>query len=183
MQTKEVRGAKILLPSEDEPPVSFWPFGTPLEDEKINNTEFRGVDLSTHRWEKVILSRVVFTGSRMMGHTVEDLTLSDVLFEGCQFDYAVFNKLRVKESVAFINCRFREAVFSGGDIGGAVFDDCAFQGTEFDSVRMKNTDIRGSEISGISGIVSLKGAKVSEAQLPNLFDSFAEELELKVSED
>lgn len=182
METKEVRGAKVLLPSGDETPVSSWPFGTPLEGEKITNAEFRGVDLSSHRWEKAELSRVVFADSRMMGLTTEDVTLSDVLFQGCQFDYATLSRLRVKGSVAFVNCRFREAIFTGGDLGSTVFDDCSLSGVEFDSVKMTGTDIRECEVSGISGVSSLKGAYVAPNQLPELFDAFAKDLGLKVSE-
>lgn len=182
METKAVRGTKVLLPSEDETPVTSWSYGTPLEGEDITNTEFRGVDLSSHRWEKVTLSRVAFYDSRMMGFTSEEATLNDVLFEGCQFDYAALARIRIKGSVIFVDCRFREAVFIGGDWGPVVFEGCSLAGVELDSVKMKGTDIRGCEVPGITGVSSLKGAQVSPGQLPELFDSFAKDLELNVSE-
>lgn len=182
MEIKAVRGTKVLLPSEDETPVTSWSYGTPLKGEEITNMEFRGVDLSSHRWEKVTLSRVAFYDSRVMGISLEESTLNDVLFEGCQFDYATLTRVRFKGSVAFVNCRFREAVLIGGDWGPVVFEDCSLVGVELDSVKMKGTDIRGCEVSGITGVFFLRGAQVSPGQLPELFDSFAKDLELTVSE-
>ncbi|WP_246335026.1 radical SAM protein [Spinactinospora alkalitolerans] len=169
-------------PSEDEDAVTAWPFGSPLEREKVSNTEFRGVDLSSHRWKDITVTRCRFSNARFMGLALAGASLSDVLFENCQFDFAVLDRLKVAGDVAFIGCSFKEAAFSNSDLSRAVFDDCTLSGAEFDSTRMQDADLRASNLSGISGLSSLKGVQVTEAQLADLFQALASELELKVTD-
>ncbi|WP_243742459.1 pentapeptide repeat-containing protein [Actinorugispora endophytica] len=161
--------------------MTVWPFADLLEREKVGNTGFRDVDLSSHRWTGVTLNRCRFVGARLTGLAVSGASLSDVLFEDCTFDYAVLDGVRVTGDVAFVNCSFRESVFSGSDLGGAVFDGCAL-GAEFDTSRMRDADLRGSDLSGLSGLASLKGATVAEAQLRQLLDVMVGELRLTVAE-
>jgi uncharacterized protein YjbI with pentapeptide repeats len=181
METKQVRGVKVLLPSQDEAVATSWPHAETLGREKLSNTRFESVDLSSHRWTDVSVSRCRFVGCRMMGFTVTGGTFADVLFERCRIDYAVFSRVKATGSVAFVDCTFTDAEFSGGDLSGTVFAGCDLRGAAFEAVKLVGADLRGSEVSGLSGVGSLKGAEMTEGQLTDLFMSLAAELELKLT--
>ena len=180
MQTAEIRGAKVLLPSDDEPAVRVWPYPDPLEEEKVANTHFASLDLTSHRLVDVNLNRCRFTGSRLMGVSLARVSMSDVLFEGCQFDYATWEQVKVTGDVAFVGCSFKEAEIIGSDLRGAVFDDCAFA-ADIKSTKMSGADLRGSDLSGLSGLASFHGAQVTELQLRQLSEVMIRDLDLTIT--
>lgn len=182
MQTTNVREATILLPSADDEPTTIWEYPDSLNEEKITNTAFRGLDLSSHRWKDVTLSRVWFKNCRMMGLNLTSAEFKDVLIEGCQLDYSMFARLRTTGSVAFVDCKLTESVFRGSDLSGVVFSECTFDQVELHSTKMTGTDLRGNDISGLKGVWSLQEAEVSGAQLTTLMDSLVDDLNLKVSD-
>ncbi|RCV52546.1 pentapeptide repeat-containing protein [Marinitenerispora sediminis] len=181
METAESRGARVLLPSDDEPPVTSWPYPSPLQDEKVGNVGFTGVDLASQRLENVTLTRCRFTNSRLMGVSMVRVTLKDVLFENCTFDYAIWEHVTAAGGVAFVGCSFKETIFEGGDLRGTVFDDCAL-GAEFQRTTMSGADLRGSDLDAVSGLSSLRGVTVTEAQLRQLSEVMIRDFDLTVAE-
>lgn len=181
METTRIRGANVLLPSDDETPVASWPHPNPLEEERVANADFRSVDLSSHRLVDVTIDRCRFRTSRLMGVSLVRVSLRDVLFEGCQFDYATWAQVRVVGDVAFVGCSFREAAFEGCDLRKAVFDDCAF-GVDLQDTSLAGADLRESDLSGLSGLSSLRGAKVTAMQLRQLNEVMVRDLDLTVAE-
>ncbi|WP_067606839.1 pentapeptide repeat-containing protein [Nocardiopsis listeri] len=181
METTQIRGAKVLLPSDDEPAVRVWPYPSEPEEERIVNVHFSSVDLTSHRLTGVTFSRCRFTASRLMGVSLSYVTMTDVLFEGCQFDYASWEQVKVTGDVAFVDCSFKETGIVQSDLRGAVFDDCAF-GAEIESTKMSGTDLRGSDLSGFSGLASLHKAKVTEFQIRQLSVAMIRDLDLTVTE-
>ena len=109
------------------------------------------------------------------------VSMSDVLFEGCQFDYATWEQVKVTGDVAFVGCSFKEAEIIGSDLRGAVFDDCAFA-ADIKSTKMSGADLRGSDLSGLSGLASLYGAQVTELQLRQLSEVMIRDLDLTITE-
>lgn len=171
----------MLLPSDDEPAVRVWPYPSEPEEERIVNVHFSSVDLTSHRLTGVTFSRCRFTASRLMGVSLSYVTMTDVLFEGCQFDYASWEQVKVTGDVAFVDCSFKETGIVQSDLRGAVFDDCAF-GAEIESTKMSGTDLRGSDLSGFSGLASLHKAKVTEFQIRQLSVAMIHDLDLTVTE-
>lgn len=180
METKSVRTTKVLLPSEDEPAVTRWPYDASLNGEKISNTEFRNVNLALNRWGKITLNRCRFADSKLTGLALAEGSLADVLFEECDLDYAVFKNARFTGSVAFIGCTLRGAVFDTADISGAAFDRCVLDGLELISTRMRDTDLRGNDISQVTGLTSLRGARLEESQLRDLIGIVTRSLDLVI---
>lgn len=181
METARIRRAKVLLPSEDEAPVDSWPYPNPLEEERVANTDFRSVDLSSHRLVDVTVDRCRFRTSRLMGVSLVRVSLRDVVFEGCQFDYATRAQVRAAGDVAFVGCSFKEAAFEGCDLREAVFDDCAF-GVDLQGTSLAGADLRGSDLSGVSRLASLRGAEVTAVQLRQLSEAMVRDLDLTVAE-
>lgn len=181
METARIRGANVLLPSDDEAPVTSWPHPNPLEEERVANTDFRSVDLSSHRLVDVTIDRCRFRTSRLMGVSLVRVSLRDVVFEGCQFDYATWIQVRALSDVAFVGCFFKEAAFEGCDLREAVFDDCAF-GVALQGSSLTGADLRESDLAGLSGLASLRGAKVTAMQLRQLSEVMVSDLGLTVVE-
>ena len=171
----------MLLPSDDEPTVRAWPYSNPLEEEKVANIHFASLDLTSHRLVDTTLNRCRFTGSRLMGVSLARVSMTDVLFEGCQFDYASWEQVKVTGDVAFVGCSFKEAEIIGSDLRDAVFDDCAFA-ADIKSTKMVGADLRGSDLSNLSGLASLQGAKVTEIQLRQLSEVMIRDLDLTIAE-
>ncbi len=181
MQTAEIRGAKVLLPSDDELAVRAWPYPNPLEEEKVANTHFTSLDLASYRLVDTTLNRCRFTGSRLMGTSLTRVTMTDVLFEGCQFDYTTWQQVKATSDVAFVDCSFKEAEIIGSDLRDVVFDDCAFA-TDIKNTKMSGTDLRGSDLLNLSGLASLHGVKVTDIQLRQLSEVMIRDLDLTIAE-
>lgn len=124
METVEVRGARVLLPSDEGDPATSWPYPSPLVGETVSNMEFRSVDMASKGLADVTISRCRFTESQLIGVAMRAVTLKDVIFEGCQFGYAMWERVRAAADVAFVDCSFRDAAFRNCDLRGAVFADC-----------------------------------------------------------
>ncbi|MFE1166228.1 pentapeptide repeat-containing protein [Nocardiopsis sp. NPDC058789] len=181
MQTAEIRGAKVLLPSDDEPEVRAWPYLSPVEEEKVANTHFASLDLTSHRLVDITLNRCRFTGSRLMAVSLARVSMTDVLFEDCQFDYSTWEQVKVTGDVAFVGCSFKETEIIGSDLRDAVFDDCTFA-VDIKNTKMSGADLRGSDLSNLSGLASLHGAKVTEVQLRQLSEVMIRDLNLTIAE-
>lgn len=65
-----------------------------FSDVRLNSVEFIGCELSSLQWRDSKLSRVVFRDCKIMGGMLAGLSIEDVVFEKCRFDYGTFEKVR-----------------------------------------------------------------------------------------
>ncbi|MFD0630766.1 pentapeptide repeat-containing protein [Catenulispora yoronensis] len=79
-------------------------------------------------------------------------------------------------AVIFSGCSLPEATFEGCDLSGAAFDDCNLRATTFGSGTYKATDLRGNDLSGLSGAVNLRKVVIDRHQLTDLAAAWAEDL-------
>ncbi|MFC9937779.1 pentapeptide repeat-containing protein [Nocardiopsis alba] len=80
-----------------------------------------------------------------------------------------------------MGCSFKEAEIIGSDLRGAVFDDCTFA-ADIKSTKMSSVDLRGSDLSGLSGLAPLHGTQVTELQLRQLSEVMIRDLDLTITE-
>lgn len=154
-----------------------------LEGVRVDSVEFVGCDLPTLRWSDSRLSRVVFRDCRLMGAVLEDVTLDDVLFDGCKLDYGTVTRLRAAGPVIFSKCSLRETTFSAAHLGTALFDGCDLALTEFDGGSYRGLDLRGNDLSRLRGVGSLRRIIVDRAQTLQLAEALAAELEFSYDGD
>jgi uncharacterized protein YjbI with pentapeptide repeats len=64
-----------------------------------------------------------------------------------------------------------------------VWDGCKLSATQFDACDLRGADLRGQELSTVVGVGSLRGAVISEGQVPGLTEAFLAELDLVVKPD
>ncbi|MEU6350113.1 pentapeptide repeat-containing protein [Streptomyces sp. NPDC047072] len=154
-----------------------------LDKLRIDSVEFSGCDLSSLHWSDSKVTRAVFRDCKLMGASVEDVTLDDVLFENCKLDYSTITRVRAVGAVIFVQCSLRETTFDATDLSAAAFDDCDLRLTEFNSGKYRGLDLRGNDLSQLRGIASLKQVVINHAQTLQLAEALAAELDVTYGED
>lgn len=156
---------------------------TELESVNLHGVQITGSDLGAARWSESKLTRVHVRDTKLMGAALADLVLDDVLFEGCKFDYATFEKVRATGPVAFIGCVLTEATFTDCDLSDVVFSDCQFKLTEFGAGRYRNTDLRENDLSQIRGVANLAKVRIDPGQQAHLAEALVNELDITIGDD
>ncbi|MFD7320558.1 pentapeptide repeat-containing protein [Streptomyces sp. NPDC059875] len=149
----------------------------------LHGVEITGSDLGSARWSESKLTRVVVRDSKLMGAALEGLVLDNVLFEGCKFDFATFEKVRATGPVVFTGCVFTEAVFTDCDLSDVVFSDCPLRLTEFGAGRYRDTDLRGNDLSTIRGVANLAKIRIAPGQQTELAQALVNELDITLGDD
>ncbi|MFE5717621.1 pentapeptide repeat-containing protein [Streptomyces erythrochromogenes] len=154
-----------------------------FESVNLHGVEITGSDLGSVRWTESKLTRVHVRDCKLMGAALNGLVLDDVLFEGCKFDFAAFEKVRAAGPVAFIGCVLSEATFTDCDLSDAVFTDCTLRLTEFGTGRYRNTDLRENDLSAIRGVANLAKVRIDAGQQPDLAEALVNELDIALGDD
>jgi uncharacterized protein YjbI with pentapeptide repeats len=147
-----------------------------LDHLRMSSVEFTGCDLTSLTLSNSKLSRVRFTNCRLLGAQLTDLTLQDVVFQDCKIDYAMLSNVTAKGPVVFTGCSLTETEFTASDLSGVVFDDCVLSAASFQPGTYRNTDLRGNDLSALSGAVNLRRILIDRHQLADLSLVLADEL-------
>jgi uncharacterized protein YjbI with pentapeptide repeats len=142
----------------------------------VGSVEFTGCELGSLRWTGGKLARVRFDGCKLLGARLADMTMHSVVFTGCKLDYATFERVRAGGPVLFVGCSLREAVFTGCNLAGCLFDGCDLPAAEFGPGTYRRCDLRGNELSAISGAPHLKQTVLDRAQLLQLAVALSAEM-------
>jgi uncharacterized protein YjbI with pentapeptide repeats len=135
-------------------------------------------DLSSIRWEVGAIDRCVFRGCTLVGANLNQLILKNVIFEDCRLDYANLSQLRTTSPTIFIGCSLIETNFYQSNLTAAAFDGCKLAATHFDECDLKGADMRGNDLAALTGVMSLRGARLSETQLAGLTEAVVQDLQL-----
>jgi uncharacterized protein YjbI with pentapeptide repeats len=148
----------------------------------LSGCRLERVDLTGSRLVGLALDRCEFVECRLGGVIFDDVTLKNVVFEDCQFDYSGLTKVRVAGPTVFTGSRFFKSTLTGCELRGAVFAGCRLELAGFVRCDLRDADLRGNDLSGLSGLTSLAGAIIDESQLPDLAQIAARELGVSVRE-
>ena len=169
-----------------------------LLDGKVNSvrteaTVMRGVDvqsvvftrceLSSLQWDGGKLSRTRFDACKLLGARFENVTLEHVIFTDCKMDYSMLAQIRASGPVMFVRCSLREVAFNGCDLTRALFDECDLAMTAFGQGRYMECDLRGNDLSAVSGAQNLKRIVIDRLQLIQLAEALATELNVTFGDD
>lgn len=149
-----------------------------LQETVMDSVEFDGCDLRSLQWTNSKISRVVFRNCKLMGAALEDLSLENVLIEGCKLDYSTFDLLRATGPLAFAKSSLSEATITRCDLSGAHFEACTLRQTEFVGGKYRGTDLRGNDLSSIRGIAALKQIIIDRPQEAEMATALATELDV-----
>ncbi|WP_051704654.1 pentapeptide repeat-containing protein [Glycomyces sp. NRRL B-16210] len=163
-----------LLRSVDFSGTALSPF------EVVDVTVERSV-LSNGRWERATARRVEITDSQLVGWQAQFALVQDLYVSDCRADFAGISIGTAKGPVVFERCRFMNATFLG-DLSKAVFIDCAFPGADFSRVaNAKGCDLRRSDLVGITGLMSLRGALITPGQAVEIAGELAKAAGFKLA--
>ncbi len=129
------------------------------------------------------LSRTRFDGCRLLGARFENVAMDHVVFSDCRLDYALLERVRATGPVLFVRCSLREAEFRGCDLARSLFDDCDLGLTDFGPGGYRGCDLRGNDLSGIRGAHHLSRVVIDRAQLIQLAEALAADLEVSFGDD
>lgn len=147
-----------------------------FRDARFDKCQFAGMII-----EEGGFNRLELLGAQASGLTVTDATIKDVLFKGCRLNLANFRFTHFK-NVVFEDCVLTEADFAYAQLEAVLFRKCDLQAAQFSAVKLQQVDLRSSNIEGIKGVASLKGATIDELQLLTISHLLAGELGIKVLE-
>jgi uncharacterized protein YjbI with pentapeptide repeats len=147
------------------------------------SVEFGNCELGNLRWTGGKLSRTRFDGCKLLAARFENVTLDHVVFSDCKLDYAVLSQVRATGPVLFVRCSLREAEFRGCDLGRALFDECDLGLTDFGPGGYRGCDLRGNDLSAIRGVRHLSRVLIDRAQVLQLAEALAADLEVSFGDD
>lgn len=142
----------------------------------VRSAEVTGCELGSLRWIGGKLSRVRFDACKLLGARFAEMTMDSVVFTDCKLDYASFDRVRAGGPVLFVRCSLREAVFTGCYLAGCLFDACGLPATEFGPGTYRGCDLRGNDLSAISGVHHLKNVVLDRVQVLQLAEALSAEL-------
>jgi len=145
----------------------------------LSDVAVEDTDLSNAALPETTARRVEFVRCRAVGLQLSLVQATDLYVQDCQLDYATIRIAKVKNTVVFSGCSFRETLFVG-DLSNVVFADCEFNGAEFEATRAAECDLRGSRLTDVRGLLSLRGAKITHEQALSVAAIIATESGLKV---
>ncbi|MGW4384142.1 pentapeptide repeat-containing protein [Kitasatospora sp. NPDC004531] len=140
---------------------------TTMTGVRLSSVEITASTIAFLAWSGSRATQTHWAGSRLMGATITDVTLNDVLFEGCRLDYAVFENVRAAGTVVLDRCVLTEATFTGCDLNGVVLRDCVLDRTAFGRGQYRGTDLRGNDLSTIRGTANLTGGIMLDPSQPD----------------
>jgi uncharacterized protein YjbI with pentapeptide repeats len=120
-----------------------------LSDFRMIDVRFEKSSATNGVWTRPSLRRVEITGSRLLGLTVTEGELSDVLFRECKADFLQITSSRIKD-VHFENCVLAEAEFRESTIERVAFNWCDLRNANFAHAKLNSVDLRGSKIEGMT---------------------------------
>lgn len=151
-----------------------------LHNTRVTNTTFDNCDFASARWTDVKIDRTVFRGCRLLGLNAATISLTNVVFDTCRLDYATLTAARVTGPVAFTNCRLGEIAIHDSCLDGAVIADSPMPGAQLSATTMRATDLRGSDLTTVTGATCLAGAIIDLGQVPQLTDALFAELQIQI---
>ena len=145
--------------------------------------QFDRCNLGMLRWSGGKISETWFDTCKLLGARFENITLDNVVFTNCKLDYSTLSHVRASGPVIFSQCSLRETDFDGCDFSRALFDDCDLVLANFGHGIYAGCDLRGNDLSAVTGISNLKSVIIGYGQLMQLAQAVASELNVNFGDD
>ena len=155
--------------------------GTRFTGLECRDVEFVHCDLSGARLEEAVLTRVVFTDCRLTGTAFDGAQLTDVRIADSTADLAGFRMAKARFLLV------ENTSLHGADLFEFDAEHCALLGCDlaeasFDAARLRETDLHGSTVDDVRGVLSLRGTRISPDQIVPLAAGLLDALGIEVTE-
>lgn len=145
-----------------------------LSNLELSNSRLGELDLSNATLAMISARSVELSTCRAIGLGLSIGQASDLYVEDCRLDYANVEITRVRGLAVFHRCSFREARIVG-DLSDVVFSECDFTGADFAAQQAKGCDLPESNLVGAHGLLTLRGARITQDQAISIADTLATE--------
>ncbi|MBD2677850.1 MULTISPECIES: pentapeptide repeat-containing protein [Nostoc] len=149
-----------------------------LQDVRITKSDFANTE-----WEEGSLNRVEFFDCRLLGFKIIKSRLRNVIFKGCQGQFAQFNFSKF-ERVIFENCILENSTFLEASLTNVKFINCQMNNIILADAKFKDTDFRGSNLEGLQiHINQLQGVTLDPFQAAYILQRYANVIVKPVDEE
>lgn len=137
---------------------------THLTSSQMLDTRCDVCDFAGAEWEKAHLSRIEWTGCRLVGLKLMESEIADAVIKDCNAEFALFWSSSFK-AARFERCNLSGASFQEANLAGVVFKDCDLSQADLRGSKLAGADLRGSKLEGLKvGIKELEGAIIEPGQ-------------------
>lgn len=150
-----------------------------LHGARFGDTVLDGVTGTAVRGTRMVLRDVRIDGCRFGAAEWFEAEWDRVLVTGCRIDYLGLADGRLSD-VRFVDCTVDELDLRGGTVTRVALDGCRLRSLSIADATLSGFDLRGTEFDRIDSPRHLRGAIVSESQLPRLAPLLAEALDITV---
>ena len=105
------------------------------------------------------LSRVRFERVRLTGIDLSGSRLDNVTFSDCRLDLSSFRFSQL-ETVRFEDCRMEEADFYDAQLSSGTFANCDLSGAILTGATFANSELRGCDLSAVHSAERLRGVRM-----------------------
>ena len=154
-----------------------------MKEVSLLSVEFTNCELNSLRWDGGKISRARFEACKLLGAQFDNVALGHVTFVDCKMDYSTLTQVRASGPVMFIRCSLRETEFTSCDLTRSLFDECDLLLANFGRGRYSGCDLRNNRLSAVRGTHHLKHAIIDRAQLIQLAEALAGELDVTFGDD
>jgi uncharacterized protein YjbI with pentapeptide repeats len=153
--------------------------GSRLEHLRIVDGALYDCNLANVYAHNARMNRVAIERSRMTGVDLADAALVDVTIRGCRVDLASFGSCRL-ERVTFEDCLLAQTDFLEARLDAVRFHGCELARADFRGARLRRGEFRRSDLNGLQGIESLRGAAMERADIVAMAGAWAAALGIEV---
>lgn len=150
-----------------------------LTGARISGTEITDCRADTWTMPRGNLQHTEITGTRIGAGVVYDSVWDKVLFTNCRISYLNLREAKLTD-VEFRDCKIDEIDLDRAKVSRVAFPESTVGAFQCEGATLGNVDLRGLQPHKISGVHSLRGATIDDAQLVLFAELFARELGITV---
>ncbi|MGH3586436.1 MAG: pentapeptide repeat-containing protein [Pseudonocardia sp.] len=155
--------------------------GTRFTGLQVRDAEFVHCDLSGAVLDGAVLTRVRFTDCRLTGIVLDGTQLTDMQVSGSTADLASLRMARARFLLV------ENTSLHGADLYEFDGEHCAFLGCDLgeasvEAARLAETDLHGSTLDDVRGVLALRGSRISPDQIVPLAATLLDALGIQVTD-
>lgn len=152
-----------------------------LSHARILDTTLTGVRATKLELPSASLQEVTFADCRIGALVAYASQWTNVTVRGGKLDYVNLRDARL-DNVRLEGCIIGDLDLAGAVVNRLIIDACRVAQLTLSRAQLKDTDLRGAELSSITGLLELAGATISDVQLHDLAPALAAHLGISVDE-
>ncbi len=138
-----------------------------------------GADVANLVWREGALMRCSLREVRMTGVLLAGVRVRGTLLEGVQASLSTWHDVQLR-GVVLRGCDLSEATFVDTVMEQVLLEDCVLTSAQLSGLRCRDVQLRGCRLDGVSGVTSLRGARVAEEDALALLPAIARELGITI---